>query len=283
MVQDVQDRADVAARYNGNGLDRPTVYLVWWDNENKDVVRRRGPRPDPLDLPALLVSYVQRDSWLAWQPENLDRYRYWILDSGVFSAKTKGFDIDVDAYTEFCLERMAEDPSLKEIISVDTGAYEPGNWKPTARNTERMWSAGVPAIPAFHFGEPWRVLTTYARDYPKVALGGLVGFREAQKIAFANACLARIWPKPIHGLGFGGSKAIMEVPFHSTDSTNWATGPWRHGSYHAYGNLPRRGATDIGVEIDWYLRLERKARFRWRREMATLEAQLGAATKGGNA
>ena len=268
---------DVHSRRPATGFVRPTVYLVWWNAGAAvlDAFMLRAERP-PEEQPAILVSYLQLREWQRWQPRL--PYRQWILDSGVFTARTQGREIDVDAYADACLELMETDPTLAEIISVDTGAYEEGNWRPTARNTERLWNRGVPAIPAFHFKEPWPVLEGYAREYPKVAIGGLVGLAEPIKVRYAKECFARVWPKPIHGLGVGGRKSIMAVPWHSVDSTNWSTSAQRHGNWVHYGRMSVRkwAGVTLDAEVQYFIDLEKLARFRWRREMATLEAHLEA-------
>lgn len=216
--------------------------------------------------PALLVSYY----YLA--PFQRARARYdfrdWVLDSGAFSAHNSGAVIDLQAYTEKAKELLATDPKLTEVFSLDVI----GDWRASLRNTEALWTAGVPAIPCFHVGEPEDVLVSLARDYPKIALGGAVGFRG--KSEWAAQCFARVWPKRIHGFGFGGERDIMALPWHSVDATNWESGPCRFGNWRAFGGqrVSVRGSSHpLRVEVEWYLALERRAQQRWQKQMAQLE------------
>lgn len=217
-------------------------------------------------LPGLLVSYYYLPAFLA----NRHRYHYrdWVMDSGAFSAYNSGVTISLQDYIDCCKRLMVEDPSLVEIYSLDVI----GDWEGSLKNAEEMWSQGVPAIPCFHYGEPWEVLMRIAKDYPKIALGGCVGKRDKNK--FAGQVFARVWPKKVHGFGFGSEESIMTLPFHSVDATNWEMSPCAYGTWRAFGGqrVSVRGSSqNLRVEVEWYLELERKARNRWRKEMAKLE------------
>jgi hypothetical protein len=219
------------------------------------------------DAPPILVSYHYIKPFLAKR----ERYmiRDWSMDSGAYSAFTAGVNIDLDAYIELALELMQTDPQLTEIFALDVI----GDWRASLANTERMWAAGVPAIPTYHSGEPEDVLLGLARDYPKIAIGGAVGMR--RKLDWAQQCFQRVWPKAIHGLGFGSPAHILALPWHSVDATNWQLGPNRYGRWQTFGNLsiPNKGL-DLQVEIEWHARLERRARMKWQKESAVLDSIL---------
>lgn len=238
----------------------PTVRLAMAQGQ----AERNGTLDQPTPLrPALLVSYFYLDPFL----KNRARYAYrdWVMDSGAFSAKQSGAEIDLHAYIDCCRRLLAEDPTLSEVYALDVI----GDWRATVRNAEAMWAAGVPAIPCYHVGSPESVLIGLARDYPKIALGGAVGYR--QKDAWAAQCFARVWPKPIHGFGFGGERSILALPWHSVDATNWELGPCKFGRWQSFGNMSIRGSKqNLRAEVEWYLRLERKARARWKGAWAKL-------------
>lgn len=240
------------------------------------------PGPGPIESadtrPALLVSYFYLDPFL----KNRHRYAYrdWVMDSGAFSAHASGVPIDLDAYMARCLELMAADPMLIEVYALDVI----GDWRASLANTERMWAAGIPAIPCYHVGEPESVLIGLARDYPKIALGGAVGYRAKDR--WAAQCFARVWPKPMHGFGFGAEKSIMGLPWHSVDATNWELGPCKFGRWNSFGQMSVRGSKqNLRAEVEWYLALERRARAKWRPQMEQLAAtplcvRLGAQFSG---
>lgn len=227
-------------------------------------MRYRGELP----APALLVSYV----YLAGFLKHRHRYHYrdWVLDSGAFSAHNSGEVISLKEYIETCKRLMDEDDKLTEIFALDVI----GNHKASMRNCEQMWKQGVPAIPCFHRGSPWPDLKALAQDYPKIALGGVALLRGAEKMRFAEQAFNLVWPAKIHGFGFGSESQVLGLPWHSVDATSWEIGPCRFGRWNHFGQMSVRGSQqNLRAEVEWYLRLEQKAQFQWRREMAVLAAR----------
>ena len=217
-------------------------------------------------VPALLVSYVYLREFQRNQHDYT--YRDWVMDSGAFSAHQSGTMIRLDDYIARCHLLLQSDKTLTEIFALDVI----GDWKASLLNCEKMWQAGVQAIPCYHVGEPEHVLMSMARDYPKIALGGAVGYRGRDN--WAKQCFSRVWPKKIHGFGFGSETSLMGVPFHSADASSWEAGPCRFGTWKAYGQMSVRNAKgrQLRAEVEWYLELERKLKWRWRKEMAQLDA-----------
>lgn len=217
--------------------------------------------------PALLVSYVYLTSFLQRRANVF--YRDWVLDSGAFSAHMSGTEIRLQDYIDTCKRLLETDPTLTEVYALDVIA----DWRATLRNTEEMWRQGVRAIPTYHRGEPVDYLRGIARDYPKIALGGVARARPAEKIDFALKCFSHIWPKRVHGFGYGMEKALMAVPFHSADATSWEMGPCAFGRWNSLGGkLSVRKHHNITAEVVWYLEMERRIQARWRKEMAVLDA-----------
>jgi len=217
--------------------------------------------------PALLVSFVYLRPFLKIQREL--SYRDWVMDSGAFSVRHSGATIDLQQYIDTVKALQATDPTLTEVFALDVI----GDWRAGLRNTEEMWRQGVRAIPCFHCGEPEDVLRGIARDYPKIAVGN-PPLKGPKKIHWALQCLSRVWPKPVHGFGFGGA-AVLDVPFHSTDATNWEAGPTRFGNWQSLPGLSWRGGKqDIRGEVLHHLKIEAEARRKWRADMITLEDML---------
>lgn len=221
------------------------------------------------ELPALLVSYY----YLPLFEANRSRYtfRNWVMDSGAFSAHNSGATINLNDYIDCCKRLMSSDSQLVEIYALDVI----GDWKASLDNTEKMWAAGVPAIPCFHVGEPWDALISMAKRYPKIAFGGVAQIGSKKALAWAGQCFARVWPKKVHGFALCSEAAVMSLPFHSVDSTSWELGPCKFGNWRAFGGQRAsvRGSTqNLRAEVEWYLEMERKARVRWKKEMASLEA-----------
>ena len=217
--------------------------------------------------PALLISFFYIKNWL----KNQDRFHYrdWVLDSGAFSAHSSGVRIELQDYIDCCKRLTATDPTLTEIFSLDVIS----DWRASAKNCEEMWRQGIEAIPCYHVGEPEHVLKALAKDYPKVALGGAVGYRK--KDAWAQQCFSRVWPKKLHGFGFGSERSIMALPWHSVDATTWETGPCKFGKWNSMSGqtLNLRGCKqNLRAEAEWYLDLEQRARLKWAPAMKALDA-----------
>lgn len=246
-----------------SGLTVPTVRLAHSLGAQGDnvLVGRNGVEQLPNEVrPAILVSYAYLKTF-AEQKERL-AYRDWALDSGAFTAYQLGKPVVLEEYIEDAKALVEEDDTLSEVFALDVI----GDWKASAANVDRMWEAGIRAIPCFHAGSPEHELIRLSKTFPKIALGGIALAKTKKKLAWARQCFARVWPCAIHGFGFGSEQAIMALPWHSTDATNWEIGPCKFGQWAAYGGerVSIRGShQNLRVEVEHYLRIERRARARW--------------------
>jgi hypothetical protein len=264
------------------GAPAPTVRLALSGTGQKPShnVLSRLDHPDPLappraighcsdlPLPSILVSHFYRHKFL----EHREKYHIdgWVLDSGAFSAHQLKVEVDLLEYTELAQHLLTVDERLEEVFALDVI----GDCRASQTNTEKMWEAGVPAIPCYHMGEPESVLLDMAKRYPKIALGGVALLKGGRKMKWASQCFARVWPKKIHGFGFGSRNQIMGLPWHSTDATNWECEPTRFGTWRSFDGaaLGIRGKNQpLQVEVDHCLRIQRDARSRWKKEMQLLE------------
>lgn len=238
-----------------------TVVRFAWDSDNPSTLHTFSECAEPV---ALLVSFYYLKSFE--RSRERIKVRDWVMDSGAFSAHNSGAVIDLDEYIETCQRLLATDDLLTEVFSLDVI----GDHKASLRNCEKMWKAGVPAIPTFHVGSPEDALIEMAKTYPKIALGGAVGYGGKEK--WAEQCFARVYPKRIHGLGWGGRRGILALPWHSVDASNWRTQPGAFGLWKLYGRMSvRNGNVDLRSQVDWFQSLEREAKRKWAREMQRLE------------
>lgn len=155
-----------------------------------------------------------------------DRERVF-LDSGAFSAFTKGVTIDLPEYCEYIKRNQdiieQEDGVL--MASVLDGIGDP---LATYRNQLDMERHGVRPLPCFHYGEDERYLEWYTAHYPYVTIGGMVPISTSQLYYW----LDRIWEKylidgagraklKIHGFGMTSPDLMQRYPWFSVDSSSW--------------------------------------------------------------
>lgn len=151
------------------------------------------------------------------------------LDSGAFSAKSLGVDIDIDEYCEYIIRN-------RDIIRVEDGVLMAsvldgiGDAKLTGQNQEYMERHGAPPLPCFHFGEPEEYLDWYASRYPYITIGGMVRTKAEDVMKW----LDRIWRKggplcdeegrpklKVHAFGVTTISLMERYPWHSVDSSSW--------------------------------------------------------------
>lgn len=143
------------------------------------------------------------------------------LDSGAFSAYTKGIQVDLPAYVRYIAENkdIVEEASVLDAI---------GDFRGTFENQKRMETLGASPLPCFHYGEPEEVLDWYAELYPYITIGGMVPISTPQ----LKVWLDRIWeehlthpdgtPKVrVHGFGLTSLPLMMRYPWYSVDSSTW--------------------------------------------------------------
>jgi len=143
------------------------------------------------------------------------------LDSGAFSAFTKGVDVDMKGYCRYIQENadIIEVASVLDKIGSDQGTYE---------NQGAMERLGVNPLPCFHYGEDLRYLEYYVDNYEYITLGGMVGKPVPQLILWLDDLwknyLADKEGKPklrIHGFGLTSLPLMRRYPWYSVDSSTW--------------------------------------------------------------
>lgn len=178
--------------------------------------------------------------------------RHLFLDSGAFSAWSKGKAIRLDSYIDFIREHG---PAFDLIAPLDviprsrtqSGIAEAadGTWA----NMREMERQGLSPIPVVHCGETANIIArACSGKYPFVAVGGLVGtnrdLREEWLQGFFEYLGRTKRPIAIHG--FGLSLGLMHrYPWDSMDSTIFTYQP-------ALGNMlcPAPKLVDGSLTLD---------------------------------
>jgi len=149
------------------------------------------------------------------------------LDSGAFSAFTKGVEVDIRGYCDYIKRNLdiIENVDGALCASVLDGIGDPLK---TWQNQMAMEQMGVRPLPCFHYGEDERYLEWYIKNYDYITLGGMVPISTPQLFHW----LDRIWDKyltdgsgrprlKVHGFGLTTQTLMERYPWYSVDSSSW--------------------------------------------------------------
>ena len=142
------------------------------------------------------------------------------LDSGAFTAWKQGGGVDVEAYIDHAL--------ANDYVAVAADLSVTARPEDTLRHAERMGALGLPAVPAFHQGEPWDVLDYIAANYSYIGVGCTESSAQSSSVdrwlrsVFERVCKDGRPTVRVHGyrlVSYAG-----KYPFYSVDSTSWSNG-----------------------------------------------------------
>jgi len=149
------------------------------------------------------------------------------LDSGAFSAFTKGVSVDIPKYCDYIKRNkdIIEHVDGTILASVLDGIGDPLK---TYQNQLEMERLGVRPLPCFHYGEDERYLEWYIANYDYITIGGMVPISTPQ----LKIWLDRIWEKyltdgsgrprvKVHGFGLTTVSLMERYPWYSVDSSSW--------------------------------------------------------------
>jgi len=135
-----------------------------------------------------------------------------LLDSGAFSAWSRGRVIDIDEYANYVRIKKPYRYFNLDVI---------GDSVATNHNQLYLESIGLSPIPIFHFDEPFEILDSLARKHKLIGLGGTVGRSLQARKNWLSQVYARCPNVAFHGLGVTHPELLESYPFYSVDSTWW--------------------------------------------------------------
>ena len=143
------------------------------------------------------------------------------LDSGAFSAKSKGVGISLDEYISFINENKAY---IDVYANLDVIGNAVASWK----NQKIMEDAGLSPLPVFHIEDDFKYLDR-CLEYDYFCLGGMAsGYTTQQRKDFLDKCFNiicntkdRLPKSKIHGFGMTSLDLMFRYPWFSVDSTSW--------------------------------------------------------------
>lgn len=195
----------------------------------------------------------------------LEYARFSMLDSGAFSAYTKGVTIDHDA-----LIRFAKTMPFNEVVALDVIG---GDWRQTLENARKMVAAGVPAMPVFHYGEPFEALRAYCSEFPKVGLAWSILRNKQKGFAWIAECFDREWPHLFHSFGRTNKDLLFAFPFDSADSSGPLIASCFGQQAKTRKTLRVVKHAYFGLQLKLWLEFEAMLAARWQAELEPLRAK----------
>lgn len=163
------------------------------------------------------------------------------LDSGAFSAKTQGAEIDVRAYGRWLVANAGTYWCCSNLDVIGDGvAAADGTWKNQQILEDEF---GLHPVPVFHAGEPWSALERILNaGHGYVALGGLVGRPIVSVMPWLVQCFKMARGVAVfHGFGLTAWEPFKALPWYSIDSSSWGSG-YRFGYMRLFDPRTRREA-----------------------------------------
>lgn len=221
--------------------------------------------------------------------KDLSKQRLFI-DSGAFSAWTKGKNINVDEYINYINQRSDYICLYGQIDSIPGDRVHGATHEQVIESAQKTWKNYLymrtkmknpdGLLYTFHIGEPLSFLENAmewkdegGNHIPYIALGGMVGKTKEIRKQFLDSCFEVIGKSSnpnvkVHAFGMTDFELLEQYPITSADSTSWimtgATGSimTKFGTVvvsenqkndpNYYEHLPQHLLNDLYSEISKY-------------------------------
>ncbi len=167
------------------------------------------------ETPRVLLSYADRDVRDRPLPAGFDI----VIDSGAYTAHTRGTPVDRDEYTAFLAERAGQFRFAVALDVIGDPVTTRANYIAMRRD---LAGTGIQLVPVWHIKSPLWWLTQLCRWTDLVAVGGMVGLHASTliRLAFPAHQEAAAHGVELHGLGVTSTRALT-LPWSSVDSASW--------------------------------------------------------------
>ncbi len=188
----------------------------------------------------LLHSFEYKEAFLSVLQKFDIRNKFYMIDSGAFSAWSKGTKVNIDEYIDFCKFVTTKYPDNNwQIVNLDVipGAF---GRVPTAgeraysaqkgwENYEYMMKKGIKPIHIFHQFEDFKWLKQLMASSDYIGVSPDNSQSVSSRIGWLSSVYAVVKDKvKTHGFACTGSGFLKVAPFYSVDSSSWSVGP-RYG------------------------------------------------------
>lgn len=187
------------------------VYFVTTGlKEEIEVIKRVRP-------PRLLCSFWYfKNKPLAWLCEEIGYRPEILLDSGAYSAYTKGKNVNLLDFMDYIEANRAY---ISRYVSLDVI----GDHKTTRMIWLLMRAKGLTPLPVVHYGDGLRAVEYYTDLFAKeIALGATVQIRDKREVARWCAEVKEHFPNvELHLLGSCSQKILQSGAVETCDSSTW--------------------------------------------------------------
>lgn len=177
-----------------------------------------GSYADPSIIRAILRHHLT-------QPNMLGKGNL-IVDSGAYTAFTKGQAINLEEYAAFCVQvtaAHAHQLNTLEFMNLDVIGHQE---RSTANFHALREEHGVNVTPVFTYGAALKELERLAERHPRIALGGLVpvALKTNMLNDWLTACFSVLHGSTtsIHLLGIAQERILTRYPVDSCDASSWS-------------------------------------------------------------
>ena len=197
-----------------------------------------------------------------------DEDGFFLLDSGGYSARIHGIDIDVKTYADFLNRYKIKYAFNLDVLDLETSMK---NFYYLLENTKTY------IMPVYH-GPEWKnpktrdLLDYYVDCFPFIALGGIAGreVSEENTRRFLGYVFNRTRDKVmVHGLGTTRLPLLKQFPFFCVDSTSWMS-MTRFASSNYYSKEMARVRArknkyyeNLTKDIEWWINQEKQITKLW--------------------
>jgi hypothetical protein len=152
------------------------------------------------------------------------------LDSGAFSAFTKGVKIKLEELAKYITKNQDTiefAANLDDLSTSNKDQAAEGTWL-NQKRLEALVPKGVYVVPVFHVREHPRYLQRLVDNYPFIAIGGMVPESQPNLLKlldeFWDKYLTDTEGRPrcrVHGFGLTALTPMLRYPWWSVDSSSW--------------------------------------------------------------
>lgn len=198
------------------------------------------------------------------------KFQRFLLDSGGFTARTKGQGIEIQQYVDYI-----NNCRIPYAFNLDTNDI--------AQSLEHQrildFYTDAVILPIYHHDEYYHpkyreLIDHYVEKYPWIGIGGLVRspLQPKEKLEVLDYVFSKTGNKVrVHGLGVSDTTLLLRYPWYSTDSSSWLSAA-RHGRFmsiadqrEAFWRKKTQGYFEnTALEINTYLKLEQDMTNLWK-------------------